>query len=157
MEPGRYPQNSRRTTEASRAILDRGAVPIVLGGDHAVPIPVFRVYEGHSDIHIVQIDTHIDWRHERHGMTEGLSSPMRWTSEMAWGRGMTQIGIRGAGSARRQEFRGPLELRLTDYRRRGAPRGGCRERAGTHASRTASANTSPSTPTGSTPRLRPGC
>jgi agmatinase len=104
MEPGRYPENSRRTTEAIRTILDRGAVPIVLGGDHAVPIPVFRAYEGHGDIHIVQIDAHIDWRHERHGTTEGLSSPMRRASEMAWVRGMTQIGIRGAGSARRSEF-----------------------------------------------------
>jgi agmatinase len=102
--PGDFAGNSRRATAVIRAILDCGAVPFVLGGDHAVPIPVFRGYEGHGDIYIVQIDAHIDWRHERDGETEGLSSPLRRASEMPWVRGMTQIGLRGSGSARRQEF-----------------------------------------------------
>jgi agmatinase len=104
MEPGQYEANAHRASEAIRAILERGAVPIVLGGDHAVPIPVVRAYEGMGDIYVVQIDAHIDWRHERDGTTEGLSSPMRRASEMSWVRGMAQIGIRGVGSARRQEF-----------------------------------------------------
>jgi agmatinase len=44
MEPGRYEENFQATTEVIRTILERGAVPIVLGGDHAIPIPVFHAY-----------------------------------------------------------------------------------------------------------------
>jgi agmatinase len=103
MVPGEFAENSRRTTAAINAILDRGAIPIVLGGDHAIPIPVFRAYEGRGDMVIVQLDAHIDWRDERHGIREGLSSTMRRASEMPWVTGMAQIGLRGIGSARQQE------------------------------------------------------
>lgn len=101
---GDYQANSQRATTVLRAVLDRGAIPIVLGGDHAVPIPVFRAFEGKPDIFVVQIDAHIDWRDERNGVREGLSSPMRRASEMPWVAGMAQIGIRGVGSARTEEF-----------------------------------------------------
>jgi agmatinase len=103
MTPGDFAGNSAATTAVINAILDRGAVPIVLGGDHAVPIPVFRAYEGRAPIVIVQLDQHIDWRQERNGVTEGLSSTMRRASEMPWVSGMAQIGLRAVGSARQQE------------------------------------------------------
>lgn len=103
MSPGAYAANAAATTAAIRAILDAGAVPIVLGGDHAIPIPVVRAYEGHGPLAVVQIDAHIDWRDEVNGVTQGLSSPMRRFSEMPWVAGMAQIGMRGFGSARQQE------------------------------------------------------
>jgi agmatinase len=103
MTPGVYEENSRVTTEVIAAILDRGAVPIVLGGDHAIPIPVIRAYERHGPIFVVQIDEHLDWREEVNGVREGLSSPMRRASEMAWVSGMAQVGLRAVGSARQGE------------------------------------------------------
>ena len=103
MTPGDYAGNAAATTVVIRAILDRGAVPFVLGGDHAVPIPVFRAYEGLGPIVIVQLDQHIDWREERNGVTQGLSSTMRRASEMPWVSGMAQIGLRAVGSARQGE------------------------------------------------------
>ncbi len=103
MVPGEFAENSRRTTAVVNAILDSRAIPIVLGGDHAIPIPVFRAYEGRGEMTIVQLDAHIDWREERNGIVEGLSSTMRRASEMPWVTGMAQIGLRGAGSARQQE------------------------------------------------------
>jgi agmatinase len=103
MTPGDFAGNSAATTAAVNAILDRGAVPIVLGGDHAVPIPVFRAYEGRGSMVIVQLDQHIDWRQERNGVREGLSSTMRRAAEMPWVSGMAQIGLRAVGSARQQE------------------------------------------------------
>jgi agmatinase len=103
MVPGDFAGNSRRTTAVVNAILDRGAIPIVLGGDHAIPIPVFRAYEGRGEMVVVQFDAHIDWRDERNGIVEGLSSTMRRASEMPWVTGMAQIGLRGIGSARQQE------------------------------------------------------
>jgi agmatinase len=103
MIPGDFAGNAAATTAAVNAILDRGAVPIVLGGDHAIPIPVFRAYEGRGSMVIVQLDQHIDWREERNGVTEGLSSTMRRAAEMPWVSGMAQIGLRAVGSARQQE------------------------------------------------------
>ncbi len=104
MTQGRYEENARATTAAVRAILDRGAIPVVLGGDHAIPIPVMRAYEGSEGVCVVQIDAHLDWRDEVGGERQGLSSPMRRASELPWVQGMAQIGLRGVGSARREEF-----------------------------------------------------
>ncbi|HEV2281464.1 MAG TPA: agmatinase [bacterium] len=104
MVPGRWDEASRATAEAIKEILSRGAVPFVLGGDDSIPIPVLRAYAGQEPMCIIQIDAHIDWRDEREGIRDGLSSPMRRASEMPWIRGMAQIGLRGFGSARRVEF-----------------------------------------------------
>ncbi|MEJ0017865.1 MAG: arginase family protein [Acetobacteraceae bacterium] len=73
-EPGDVAGHSRRTEAAVRAILAAGALPIVLGGDHSIPIPVLRAFDAHGPITLVQIDQHIDWRDEVNGVREGLSS-----------------------------------------------------------------------------------
>lgn len=91
-----------RAEQAVRRILAAGALPIVLGGDHAIPIPVLRAYEG-DRLTVVQIDAHIDWRDEIAGVRDGLSSPMRRASEMAHVGGIVQIGLRANGSAGQEE------------------------------------------------------
>jgi len=103
MAPGQYDANGRATTRAIRTILDRGSLPIVLGGDHSVPIPVMRAFETAGPLCVVQLDAHLDWRDEVDGVREGLSSPMRRASELSWVTGMAQIGLRGVGSGRREE------------------------------------------------------
>ncbi|MFM9107910.1 MAG: agmatinase [Chloroflexota bacterium] len=105
MLPGDHAGNSARATAAVNAILDRGAFPLVLGGDHSIPIPVMRAFEGRGDLCVVQFDAHIDWREERFGVREGLSSIMRRGAELACVTGMAQIGMRGIGSAREEEAR----------------------------------------------------
>ena len=95
--------HSRYTESAVRAILQAGAMPIVLGGDHGVPIPVLRAFDAHGPITLVQIDQHIDWRDEVNGVREGLSSPIRRASEMAHVGEIFQIGLRATGSARIEE------------------------------------------------------
>jgi agmatinase len=103
MEVGAWDENARRATEAVAGILDGGAVPIVLGGDHGIPIPVLRAYESRGPLFVVQLDAHLDWRDELNGHRETLSSPMRRASELECVTGMAQIGIRGVGSARAEE------------------------------------------------------
>ena len=97
------PGNVTRARDAVAAILERGAVPIVLGGDDSIPIPVLRAYQSHGPVVLVQIDAHIDFRHEIEGVTEGYSSPIRRASEMEWVDSIIQIGMRGVGSARRSD------------------------------------------------------
>ena len=97
--------NRARIAETVGEVLKAGATPVVLGGDDAVPIPVLAAYEAHGPIWIVQIDAHIDWRHERDGEQLGWSSNMRRASEMGWVAGIVQVGIRGIGSASLQDVR----------------------------------------------------
>lgn len=83
---------------------ETAALSVVLGGDHGVTIPVLQALEVIGEpVHLVQIDAHIDWRDEVRGARLGYSSPMRRASELPWIKGITQIGIRGSGSARAQE------------------------------------------------------
>lgn len=93
----------RRAEEAVRGILKAGALPIVLGGDHAIPIPVLRAFDQQEPLTLVQIDQHIDWRDEVNGVHHGLSSVMRRASEMDHIGEIFQIGLRASGSARPEE------------------------------------------------------
>jgi agmatinase len=95
--------HARHTEQAVRAILAAGALPIVLGGDHGVPIPVLRAFDAAGPVTLVQIDQHIDWRDEVNGVRDGLSSPIRRASEMAHVGEIFQLGLRATGSARPEE------------------------------------------------------
>jgi agmatinase len=92
-----------RAEQAVRKILNAGALPIVLGGDHAIPIPVLRAFEGRGPITLIHIDQHLDWRDEVDGVSDGLSSPIRRASEMQHIADIFQIGLRATGSARQEE------------------------------------------------------
>ncbi|MBA4169406.1 MAG: arginase family protein [Chloroflexi bacterium] len=121
------PGNSRRTTDAVRAILEGGAVPICIGGDDSVPIPILRAYEGAGrPITILQIDAHLDFRDEMDGVRDGYSSPMRRASEMAHVERIIQVGLRGVGSARASDVEdaraaGNLLVTARELRELGVP------------------------------------
>jgi agmatinase len=54
-------------------------------------------------VHVFHVDAHLDWRAEVAGVTRGYSSPLRWASSKPQVTGMTQVGMRQTGSARRLE------------------------------------------------------
>ena len=93
----------RRAEASARKILAAGALPVTIGGDHGVPIPVLRAFEGRGPVTLVHIDAHLDWRDEVNGAREGYSSPIRRASEMDHIGAIFQIGLRGQGSARAEE------------------------------------------------------
>ncbi len=66
------PRNRERIRSAVSRILDRGATPIVIGGDDSVPIPLFQAFEGRGRFTILQLDAHIDFREEVDGERRGL-------------------------------------------------------------------------------------
>jgi agmatinase len=90
-------------------ILDVGAVPLVLGGDDSIPIPVLAAYREHGPLTVLQFDAHIDWRNDVGGETQGLSSNMRRASEMGWVENIIQVGARGIGSARPEDRQDALD------------------------------------------------
>jgi agmatinase len=103
LDPQDGPANRAAITAATAAILAAGAVPVLLGGDDSVPVPFLQAYGGMRPIDILQIDAHIDWRDSIGGERMGYSSTMRRASEHLAVRSITQVGMRGVGSARPQE------------------------------------------------------
>ena len=87
-----------------QAMLAAGALPVVIGGDHSVNIPCIEAFEGQGDIHILQIDAHLDFVDERHGVRVGHGSPMRRAAEKPWVKGLTQVGIRNVSSTARDGY-----------------------------------------------------
>jgi agmatinase len=87
-----------------RAILKTGAMPVVLGGDHSINIPCINAFEAHGPIHVVQIDAHLDFVDERHGVRYGHGNPMRRAAEKDYVMGLTQVGIRNVSSTAREGY-----------------------------------------------------
>lgn len=97
-----------RATAAVHMILERGAMPIVLGGDDSITALALRAFDGHGPLHVLQIDAHLDYRDEVGGVRDGYSSPMRRAAEMPWVARIVHCGIRGVGSARPDDLRDTL-------------------------------------------------
>ncbi|WP_197090796.1 agmatinase [Bradyrhizobium sp. LTSP849] len=123
-----HTDTSRSHTNAEaavRKILERGALPVVLGGDHAVNIPCVRAFSEHGPVHVVQIDAHLDFVDVRHGVREGHGNPMRRAAEQTHVTGLTQIGIRNVSSTAREGYedaraRGSTILSVRQARKLGA-------------------------------------
>ena len=87
-----------------RAILAAGATPIVLGGDHSVNIPCINAFSDEEPFHLVQIDAHLDFVDERHGVKYGHGNPMRRAAEKSYVSGLSQIGIRNVSSTAKDGY-----------------------------------------------------
>jgi agmatinase len=118
--------NAARAESTVRSILAAGAIPLVLGGDDSVPIPVLRAFAGGEPITVLQVDAHLDFRDEVAGVRDGYSSPMRRAAEMAHVSRIVQVGLRGVGSARSSDVAdaraaGNLLVTARQLRDRGVP------------------------------------
>jgi len=87
-----------------QAILDAGALPVVIGGDHSVNIPCIRAFAGRGPIHILQIDAHLDFVDVRHGVRHGHGNPMRRAAEQEHVTGITALGIRNVSSTTQEGY-----------------------------------------------------
>ncbi|MEM7047527.1 MAG: agmatinase [Pseudomonadota bacterium] len=106
-------QRSHQNIEKGvRSILASGALPVVIGGDHSVNIPCINAFadwqlaEGAKSLplHIVQIDAHLDFVDERHGVRYGHGNPMRRAIDKSYVSSMTQIGIRNVSSTAKEGY-----------------------------------------------------
>lgn len=93
-----------------RAALAAGALPVVIGGDHSVNIPCINAFEGQGDIHILQIDAHLDFVDVRHGVRNGHGNPMRRAAEKPYVTGLTQVGIRNVSSTTQEGYEAAREM-----------------------------------------------
>lgn len=89
-------------------ILSAGALPVTIGGDHSINIPCITAFAEdcakNGPIHVIQIDAHLDFVDERHGVTAGHGNPMRRAIEKDYVSGMTQLGIRNVSSTAKEGY-----------------------------------------------------
>jgi len=100
-------RNMRLMTEGARAILERNALPVFLGGDHSVTFPLVRAFERFAPLDIVHFDAHLDWIDHVDGIKFANGSPFRRISELPFVRQQVHLGIRDLRS-REHDFRDAL-------------------------------------------------
>ena len=94
-----------RTREAVEQVLRAGVTPFILGGDHATTAPVCSALAVLSKpVVLVQIDAHLDFVDERHGVRYGHGNCMRRCLEMPHISSMLQLGIRSVSSTAKSSF-----------------------------------------------------
>jgi agmatinase len=93
-----------------RKALAAGALPVTIGGDHSVNIPCINAFDDQGDIHILQIDAHLDFVDERHGVRFGHGNPMRRAAEKPYVTGLSQFGIRNVSSTAKEGYAAAREM-----------------------------------------------
>lgn len=101
---GDLEQSFDNCEEMVRKIVSRGTIPVTLGGDHSITIPVAKALDKYQDITYFHLDAHLDWADVRFGQRYGNGSPARRISEMKHFSGMAQYGVRGVGSSFKSDF-----------------------------------------------------
>jgi agmatinase len=81
-------------TALTRKVVVRGALPVALGGDHAITYPVVRAFEGEEPFHVVHFDAHIDYMPFVHGLEFTNQHAFRHLRLMPNVRSINQVGIR---------------------------------------------------------------
>ena len=89
---------------AVKCALNAGSLPVIIGGDHSINIPCINAYEGQQPFHVLQIDAHLDFVDERHGVKFGHGNPMRRAAEKDYVFGLTQLGIRNVSSTAKEGY-----------------------------------------------------
>ena len=90
---------------AVRRMIKAGSIPMVMGGDHSISIPVGRALaECGKEICVIQFDAHLDWTSHVGPLAMGNGSPMRRISELDHIGKMVQIGLRGMGSGKKSDY-----------------------------------------------------
>ena len=93
-----------------RSILKAKAIPIILGGDHSVNIPCINAFSEEMPFHLIQIDAHLDFVDERHGVKYGHGNPMRRAAEKDYVTGLSQFGIRNVSSTAKDGYEDARKL-----------------------------------------------
>jgi agmatinase len=95
-------QLHERIASTAEAILAAGAIPIMCGGDHSIPIPGVRTLARHSRARIgyLHIDSHLDTAESLAGSKDTMASPITRVVEVPGVRpeNVVVFGARGLGN-----------------------------------------------------------
>ena len=95
--PSLEPELAReRITKAARQVKARCRLPVFLGGDHSVSYPLLRAFHDIPELHVIQLDAHLDFTDVRNDTRYSNSSPFRRACEELPNLvHVTTIGLRG--------------------------------------------------------------
>lgn len=89
------PEDDDRITAAIAEALRAGAIPIALGGDHAVTYPILKaIAAAHGPVTILHFDAHPDIYDELGGDRRSHASPFARIMEDGLAKRLIQVGIR---------------------------------------------------------------
>ncbi len=116
------------TEKAVAAILDKGAVPIVLGGDHSITYPVLKAFARRfKPLDVLHFDAHPDLYDDLYGDRLSHACPFARILEDGLAASVVQVGVRAVTAAHRakalkhgvrmiemKDIRDPLHLRFAN-------------------------------------------
>jgi arginase len=116
------------TEKAVAAILDKGAVPIVLGGDHSITYPVLKAFARRfKPLNVLHFDAHPDLYDDLYGDRLSHACPFARILEDGLAASVVQVGVRAVTAAHRaralkhgvrmiemKDILEPLHLRFAD-------------------------------------------
>ncbi|MEI4233553.1 agmatinase [Roseovarius sp. D22-M7] len=83
-------------------VLEAGAIPLTLGGDHTLTWPILRAMTArHGPVALIHVDAHADINDQMFGEREAHGTPFRraWEDGCLQDDRVVQIGLRGTGYA----------------------------------------------------------
>lgn len=95
-------ESIRIITESYDAILKHDLIPVALGGDHSITLPILRaIAKKHGPVALVHVDAHADVNDEMFGMRETHGTVFRraWEEGLIIPEKVYQVGLRGTGYA----------------------------------------------------------
>ena len=95
-------ESMRIIEDAYDGILSHGCIPMTLGGDHTVALPILRALaKKHGPVGMVHVDAHADINDEMFGEKVAHGTPFRRAMEegLLDGKRVAQIGLRATGYA----------------------------------------------------------
>ena len=85
------------TEKAVAGILDKGAVPVVLGGDHSITYPIIKAFaKKFKPLDILHFDAHPDLYEDLYGDRLSHACPFARIMEDGLAQNLVQVGIRAA-------------------------------------------------------------
>ena len=108
---------NRWVYDETRALLESGRMPVILGGDHSVPFGAIRAYaERFPELGILHLDAHADLREAYEGFTWSHASIFHNVMTRIAGVGrLVQVGVRDLGQAERRMIDGSGGRIVTFY------------------------------------------
>jgi agmatinase len=115
-------ETARLTRERVQSVAAAGLLPVVLGGDHSVSLPVFEgLVAGLKGVAVIHFDAHLDYRDQAGGGGHGHASVIRRIGEHPAAGPIVSIGLRGLRASEADcaaaAARGNLILTAEDARR----------------------------------------
>ena len=103
VNPSDVVHNFERLAGVVARIAERGAMPVILGGDHAITFPVVAGLGQFAPVDIVHFDAHLDYTHDYQGTLLTHGSPIRRCQELEHVGSITSVGIRSVRRAPYEE------------------------------------------------------